>query len=155
MSEKNLLQNVYLFKNLSEEELEKINEVASLETFAAGDDIFSQKGPATALYVIKFGSVRISQTSDSGDDIEIAVLGTGSHFGEMALIDSEPRSASASTIEKSEIVQINYLELNELLKSDLDIASKFYHSLSHFLAGRLRVTTNDLSYSREKNLSHF
>ena len=110
---------------------------------------------AEGLYVIKFGSVRIIQDSESGEKIDIAVLGVGSHFGEMPFIDGEPRSASAVCIERSEIVEIDYEKLSEAINEDIYIAAKFYKDLSHFLTGRLRITTSDLSYAREKNLSHF
>jgi SulP family sulfate permease len=152
---KNLLQNVYLFKGLNGEQLESISEAGRLETFGAGDDIFAQGDKAKALYVIKYGSVRILQKSSSGDLIEVATLGTGSHFGEMAFVDGEPRSAAATAVEKSEIVVLDYEKLQALLGKNTGIAVSFYKELSHFLCGRLRITTNDLSFAREKNLSHF
>jgi SulP family sulfate permease len=152
---KNLLQNVYLFKGLNPDQLEAISAAGQLETFNAGDDLFAQGDKARALYIIKYGSVRILQKSKSGDNIEVATLGTGSHFGEMAFVDGEPRSASASVVEKSEIAVLNYEKLQNLLKKDLVIAVHFYQELAHFLCGRLRLTTTDLSFAREKNLSHF
>lgn len=152
---KNLLQNVYLFKGLSADQLSAISEAGRLETYNAGDDLFSQGESAKAMYVIKYGSVRIHQKSSSDNKIEVATLGTGSHFGEMAFVDGEVRSASATAIEKSEIVVLDYDKLNSILQKDNSIAVSFYKELSHFLCGRLRITTNDLSYSREKNLSHF
>ena len=152
---KNLLQNVYLFKELSAEQIDLISEAGHLETYSAGDDLFSQGDKATALYVIKYGSVRILQKSASGDQIEVATLGTGSHFGEMAFVDGEPRSASAAAVEKSEIVVLDYQKLQGVLEKNIGIAASFYKELAHFLCGRLRITTNDLSFAREKNLSHF
>ena len=155
MSEKNLLQDVYLFKGLSSDELDVINGVAELETFTPGDDIFCQDDEATALYVIKYGSIRIHQRSSSGENIEVSMLGTGSHFGEMALLDGENRSATATAVEKTDIVVIPYSSLMNLLTEHPLIAVHFYRELAHFLCGRLRITTNDLSFAREKNLSHF
>lgn len=155
MSEKNLLQNVYLFKGLSGSQLEVINHVAEMNTYGSGEDIFSQGDRATALYVIKYGSIRIHQRGGSGDNIEVANLATGSHFGEMAFLDGEKRSATATAIERSEIVSLDYEALKEIMKEQLPIAVHFYRELAHFLCGRLRITTNDLSFAREKNLSHF
>lgn len=155
MSEKNLLQNVYLFKHMSTEEVLKINHIATTEIFANGDDIFSQGDKASALFVIRYGSVRIYQTSEENDKIEVALLGTGSHFGEMAFIDHEPRSASAVASEKTEVVRLDYEKLKEVLNKNPLIAVKFYESLTHFLCGRLRITTKDLSFAREKNLQFF
>ncbi len=152
---KNLLQNVYLFKSLSADQISTISAAATLETYGAGEDIFAQGDKAKALYIVKYGSVRILQKTASGDSIEVATLGTGSHFGEMAFVDGEPRSASAATVEKSEIVILEYERLSSILKGDFAIATSLYKELAHFLCGRLRITTNDLSFAREKNLSHF
>jgi len=151
----NLLQNVYLFRDLSSAELELISEITESDAYVAGDDVFSETDAAEALYVIKHGSVRIHQKSDSGDNMEVANLGTGSHFGEMAFVDGEKRSASATATERSEVIFIKYDRLKELLQVNPRIAVHFYKELSRFLCGRLRVTTNDLSFAREKNLSHF
>lgn len=135
--------------------MDLISEAASIKTFAPPDKIFSQGDKATGLYVIKHGSVRIFQKSSMGDEIEIATLGTGSHFGEMGFVDGEPRSASAVPAEKSEIIVFDYNRLSEALNQHPKVAVKFYQELAHFLCGRLRITTNDLSFAREKNLSHF
>ena len=105
--------------------------------------------------MIKFGSIRIQQHTQSGETIEVARLGTGSHFGEMALLDNEVRSATATTSEKTELIVIPYEKLTTVLKADNGLAVQFYKELAHFLGGRLRLTTTDLSFAREKNLSHF
>ncbi len=152
---KNLLQNVYLFKGLASSQLEQISAVCGIESYAPNDDIFNQGDKALALYIVKYGSVRIIQKGPSGDAIEVATLGTGSHFGEMAFVDGEPRSATAVAIEKSEIVYLPYDKLQSFLNSNPAIAVHIYRELAHFLCGRLRITTQDLSFSREKNLSHF
>src|SRR5690606_29086689 len=104
------------------------------------------------LYVIKYGSVRIHQKTVSGENMEVAILGTGSHFGEMAFLDGESRSASATAAEKSDIVELDYEKLQMILKENFPIAVHFYRELAQFLCGRLRVTTNDLGFAREKNL---
>lgn len=150
-----LLKNIYLFKEMNGDEHKKIAELAQLDTWQRGDEVFTQEEAAKALYVIKYGSVRIFQKGSSGDKIEVAILGTGSHFGEMAFIDGEKRSATAEVMEKSEIFRIDYDKLNTFLKSSPQTAVTFYKALSHFLCGRLRVTTTDLSFSREMNLRHF
>lgn len=155
MSGKNLLQNIYLFKSLTPAELEIVGDVTTVETFNPTDEIFNQGDKSMALYVIKYGSVKITQRSSNGDSIEVATLATGSHFGEMGFVDGEPRSASAIAIERTDIVVFSYDRLRSLLDKNPIIAMKIYRELSHFLCGRLRITTNDLSFAREKNLSHF
>ncbi|MCB0363730.1 MAG: cyclic nucleotide-binding domain-containing protein, partial [Bdellovibrionales bacterium] len=106
MADKNVLQNVYLFKGLNAEQIAAISEIATVNTYNPTDEIFGQGDQARAAYFIKFGSVRITQKTQSGDTVEVATLGTGSHFGEMPFLDSEVRSASAVAIEKTDLVEI-------------------------------------------------
>lgn len=152
---KDLLKNCYLFRDMNADELTKIDSALSFENFNRGDEIFSQGDKAEALYLIKMGSVRVMQKGSNGDLIEIAVLGTGSHFGEMALLDNELRSATVEVMEKSEILRVDYDKLRSILMQNSSIAVKFFRALALFLCGRLRVTTNDLSFAREMNLRHF
>lgn len=155
MSMQNVLQNIYLFKEMTPADLGKINAIATVSSYSPGDEIFLQGGEAHALYIIKFGSVRIQQHSSAGDSIDVATLGTGSHFGEMAFVDGEKRSATVTVVENTEIVALDFSQLREVLDANPLMAVKFYKSLCHFLCGRLRITTNDLSFARERNLRHF
>ena len=152
---RSLLQNVYLFKTLTPDEMNAVAETAQTQSFQKGDSIFLRGEPATALYLIKFGSIKIQQTTKSGDNLDVATLGTGSHFGEMPFVDNEPRSATAVAGEQCELVVVPYDKLNHLLSKNNSVATKLYRELAKFMCGRLRATTNDLGFAREKNLSHF
>lgn len=155
MSQKNILQNIYLFKSMTSEEMATVAEIAETKPLMAGDSIFIRGEKATALYFIKHGAVKIEHSSKEGDSIEVATLSAGSHFGEMAFVDGEARSATATAVDRGELLMIPYDKLTGLLNKNSQIAVKFYRELAHFLCGRLRVTTHDLSFAREKNLSHF
>jgi len=150
-----LLRNIYLFKDMSRDEIDPILKACTTEMFGKGDVVFSQDDAANALYIIKFGSVRILQKTKNGDAVEVSVLGTGSHLGELPLVDDGKRSATVEANEKTELIRIDYAGLKSALHSNAMTAVKFYRALAHFLAGRLRVTTTDLSFAREMNLRHF
>ena len=150
----NLLQNIYLFKTFSNAELDQISAITETKGFGAGDPIFIKGDPAKALYIIRMGSIKIQQSTKSGDPIDVATLSAGSHFGEMAFIDGEVRSASATAADRGELIILSYEKLNAFLSKNPAMAVKFYQEMARFLAKRLRVTTNDLSFSKEKNLSH-
>lgn len=147
-----LLENFYLFKDWSAADLDAMSALSRVETFAPGDEIFSEGDRAVYLYIIKYGSVRIAH---SDADVNVATLGTGSHFGEMPFLDAENRSATVKAIEKTEIISIAYDELRSYLEKHPVAAVQFYRALATFLCGRLRVTTTDLTFAREKNLRHF
>lgn len=152
---RSLLQNVYLFKGLNADEMGALEKVAKTQSFNTGDTVFIKGEASTAMYLIKHGSVNISQTTQSGENLVVATLGTGSHFGEMGFVDGENRSATASAAEMTELIVIPYDQLRDLLNQNTTMALKLYRELSAFLCGRLRATTNDLGFARERNLSHF
>ncbi len=149
------LHNLYLFEGLGDSDLMLIENIAELRSYNAGEKIFSQGSPAVSFYVIQHGTVRIEQVEDDETCIEIATYGTGSHFGELPLLDNEPRSANATAVTNSDIIRVPYTSMIDLLESNTHIAIHFYRELSRFLCSRLRLTTLDLSYSRMENLRLF
>ena len=150
-----LMKGVYLFADLSADERGRLARIVVPMKLPAGFQIFRAGEEATALYLIKDGSVRIATFSPSGARIEVATLASGSHFGEMALIDGAQRSASAETLEPTAIFRFDYDKIQALLDSSPPTASRFYRAVARFLSNRLRQTTTDMSFAREKNLRHF
>ena len=150
-----LLQGVYLFADLSADERATLAKIAQSMTVPAAFPIFRAGDPATALYLIEAGSVRVTVIASTGKPIEVAMLGSGSHFGEMALIDGAKRSASAEALEPTSMLRFDYDKITPLLDRSPATAAKVYRSMARFLSNRLRQTTTDMSYAREKNLRHF
>jgi CRP-like cAMP-binding protein len=150
-----LLKSVYLFADLDGGEREAFGEIAEAMTLPAGYTIFATGDPATALFLIQDGTVRIMTSSPEAKTIDIATLGSGSHFGEMALLDGARRSATAQTLEPTRVFRFEYDKIRGLLDREPKIAGEFYRSLARFLSNRLRQTTTDMSYAREKNIRYF
>ncbi len=144
---KGLLKNIYLFEHFSDDELTQIEGVVNKRNMEAGQTVFSQGQAAESLFVIAYGSIRLTQESQSGDTV-IRPLATGSHFGEMAMLDERPRSASATAMEHSELLEIPYTGLLALFAAQPAIGLKFYRALAHYLSGRLRDTTEQLGFAR-------
>ncbi|MES2949099.1 MAG: cyclic nucleotide-binding domain-containing protein [Pseudomonadota bacterium] len=149
-----LLQDLYLFKDLLPEELAVLSALAKVRTYNKDENIFNAGEPAHSLFVIRHGTVNI-RFAGKDAEVEVARLGTGAHFGEMSFVDGQPRSATAIALERSELLEIGFDALRAHFEKVPATGMKFYRSLSHFLAGRLRITTTDLSFSREKNIRHF
>jgi CRP-like cAMP-binding protein len=146
---------VYLFTDLDADERAPLARIAEEMSLAAGFPIFRAGDPATALYLIKDGSVRVAVIASNGQSIDVATLGSGSHFGEMALIDGAKRSATAETLEPTHMFRFDYDKVTALLDKSPATAAKLYRSMARFLSNRLRQTTTDMSFAREKNLRHF
>ena len=151
-----LLNNLYLFRGLPESDISRIEEITELEAYTKGDQIFRQGETAESFFVIRYGTVNIEldDEDDKGERTAVATLGTGSHFGEMAFLDNEPRSANATAATDSDIIRISYASMMELLESDPRMSIHVYRELSKFLCSRLRLTTLDLSYERGQNLGY-
>ena len=155
MQNEALLRGVYLFADLSSEGLSQLAKIAEPRKLPAGYSIFRAGDPATAFYLIKDGSVRVSVHTPEGDPVEVATLGTGSHFGEMALVDGMKRSATAETLEPTAVLCFDYEKMHGLLAKSPATASNVYRAFARFLSNRLRQTTTDMSFARGKNFRHF
>jgi len=111
-------------------ELERIKGCARICDYAAGETIFSQGEPAEAIYFIESGRVSIFIEEFNTKD-EVQLLGPGEFFGEMAVLNWERRTASASAREDSRLLEIHKEELRELLQAEPAIAHKIHTLLAH------------------------
>lgn len=89
-----LLRRCPLFTGFGEQELEALARLAQLHEFARDEVIFAMQEPADGLYVVASGRVKVCVSTSGGKELILATLGPEQFFGEMALIDNEPRSAS-------------------------------------------------------------
>ncbi len=87
--------------------------------------------------------------SKEGSDADVVMLGTGSHFGELGLLDDAPRSASVRANERTELVKVDGERLRALLDAEPAIAARFYRAVARSVSKRLRVTTDDLAFARQ------
>ena len=155
MAHADMIQNIYLFNTLDSTEIQQISKIASEKSLTAGETVFMRGDSSDALFVIRMGSIKIVGESKAGDELKIALMGSGSHFGEMGFLDGEKRSASANVVENSTLLQIKYSDLQAVLDKNDKIALKVYRALATYTCRRLRMTTEDLNYAREQNLKHF
>lgn len=95
MSRRDLLSHSPLFSQLTPAELEKVAALLRPRRYRAGEPVFREGDPGTALYVIETGEVKILLGGSDGKEVVLSLLGPGEFFGELALLDGEPRSADA------------------------------------------------------------
>jgi CRP/FNR family cyclic AMP-dependent transcriptional regulator len=127
------LKSIDLFSQIPGEDLSQIALITDEVIFEEGDEIFHEGDPGDTLYFVIDGKVRIHT---GGEDL--AVLGERQVFGEMALLDSEPRSASATAQSSVVLLKILRDDFHEILAEKAEIAQ----GIIKVLTRRLR-TTND------------
>jgi CRP/FNR family cyclic AMP-dependent transcriptional regulator len=135
-----ILKKIYLFQNLTDEELERILSIASAKSYRSDEIIFKEGIKGDAFYVVLKGSVRISTEVPGVGEECLAILKKGSYFGEMALIDNAPRSAAAISNQDTVLLKITDANFRNILKNDHDIAYKLLWELVQTLSQRLRET---------------
>lgn len=145
------LQAIYLFKDLNPATLTLVAQAASSQTFDAGQDICREGQAAEGLYLISSGSVRVTK---NGSETDLVMLGSGSHFGELALVDESPRSATVTANERCVIITIGATVLREKFASNPAAGADFYRAVARSIAKRLRATTDDLAFARQLAFEH-
>lgn len=128
-----LLSKVDLFSELDHEEMAQVAGVVQLRTLDKDTTIFNAGDPADAVYVVATGKVKIVVTSTDGRDFILTILGAGQVFGEMALLESAPRSAAVITASRVEILTIHRKDFHSLLASAPSISRKLLAILSRRL----------------------
>jgi CRP-like cAMP-binding protein len=129
-----LLAKVELFSELDDEGLSTVSGVASTRSVAKDTVIFHGGDPADAVYVVASGKVKVVTTSTDGKEFILTVLGAGQVFGEMALLEEAPRSASVITLTAVELVVIKRDDFQNLMDTSPGIS----RSLLAILSRRLR-----------------
>ncbi len=104
-------------------------------TFKKGSLIFSEGDIGDHVYLIQSGKVRVFKLI-GGQDKTLAILGPGDFLGEMAIIEKKPRSASAEAVVDSNVLVLDQMTFEELIKGNTEIALRFIKRL----VSRLRNT---------------
>jgi CRP-like cAMP-binding protein len=132
-----VLAGVDLFAVLTAEELEGLGARLRRRHYAKGTVLFTEGDPGTGLYVIEWGRVKIVLTSPAGKELVLAVCGPGEFFGDMALLDGEPRSADAIVAEDCQLLILQRDDFVRFLETHPQAAVRLLAVLSR----RLRRAT--------------
>ena len=134
-----LLRATPLFQQLSFRELRQIESILHERAYVPNEIIFEQGEEGLGLYVVRSGRVGVS-VLENGREREIATLGRGQFFGELALLDGSPRSAQARALEQTELIGFFRPDLQKLCDTNPGIAAKFSVELARWIGKRLRET---------------
>ncbi len=141
------LRAIPLFHTLGENELQEIAALLIDRKFPKGTTILEEGRGGDHMYVIQQGQVKVTKMSEEGREKILEMLGEGDFFGEMALLDREPRSASVKTTRACVLLALSRGDFLSLLRSNTELSMELIRVLSR----RLRETNEqvrDLLFER-------
>ncbi|MDE3133055.1 MAG: Crp/Fnr family transcriptional regulator [Acidobacteriota bacterium] len=136
-----LLRHVRVFAGLLDEDLEAIADVSLSRRYHAGEVVFREGDGGDTCYVVSSGIARAVHQHSDGRSITLSHFGSGDIFGELAMFDEEPRSATVDAVEELEVIAIPGRDMQRLMHAHPEIAVK----LNAALAQRLRATNERLA----------
>jgi len=112
------VQNIPLFSGLSSAELEEITAITAKRSFPKNNVIINEGDETDSLYLILSGKVKVVLSDEDGKEVTISILEPNDYFGELALIDDEPRSARVVTMEQCQFSVINQSDFTRVLDNN-------------------------------------
>ena len=132
------LKRVWLFSELADAEIDRVRALARPQRYPARHTIVSQGDESADLFLIIDGRLRVSSCNANGDEVVLAIMGPGEVFGEMALLDGAPRSATVSTLDACQLLVIEAGAFHALLRQMPTLAQ----SLMKVMARRIRTLSD-------------
>jgi CRP/FNR family transcriptional regulator, cyclic AMP receptor protein len=130
-----------LLANLPPEALARLGGSARRRSYRRGEVIFHQGDPGDALHFIIDGRVKVVLDAETGEEAVIAILGPGECFGELALIDGEPRSATVETLEPVQTLSLSRPDFMTFIRDNPQAAERLLVTL----AGMVRRTDESMA----------
>ena len=104
---KELLRRVSIFEGLDDEALENLSNCLKTNDYPKDGVIVSQDDPGDALFVIEKGRVKVGLYGESGREVILTIFRDGDFFGEMSLLDGQPRSANVIALESTRVLVLS------------------------------------------------
>jgi CRP-like cAMP-binding protein len=127
------LRTIPLFTQLSDEEVTRVTQAARERTYPKNSVILFEDDPGDALYVVLTGEVKVVLIGEDGREVILSILRSGDFFGEMSLIDNQPRSAHVIATEASNLMVLRRDEFRDCLEQAPRIALGLLQALSRRL----------------------
>jgi CRP/FNR family cyclic AMP-dependent transcriptional regulator len=135
-----ILDKVEIFEGLTQPEMDALTASSVTRSYPKNTVIINENDHADSLYLIESGRVKVYCSDKNGKEFIMNTLTTGDHFGELALLDDDRRSASVRTMEKSNFCIIYKEDFNQVLTQQPNIAKTLIRNLTR----RVRKLTQDV-----------
>ena len=127
---KGLLRDIYFFRGLTEDDLAKVAAACREEHFTAGDMICREGSPADRFFIILEGTVEVWKDWGDPEADQLAVHGPGHLFGELALIDELPRSATVVARDAARLLSVGRQDFHRIITENASVALSVMRSVS-------------------------
>jgi CRP/FNR family transcriptional regulator, cyclic AMP receptor protein len=141
MDEQELLRSVPIFSELTEADFSSLAKVANRRRYPKDSVVFFENEQGDFFFMILEGRIKVTILGDDGREVILSLLGSGDFFGEMALLDNEPRSATAIAVEDSELLSLHRNDFQSVLTDNRSITV----GLIKVLTARLRRANHQIS----------
>jgi len=142
------LKQVPIFSELNEEALRLVLKKSRTLKFRKGSILMSEGETGESLYLINSGKVKIFLSDEHGNEITLFIEGPGSYIGEISLLDNAPRTASAVTLEKTDVLSISKKDFLDLITENPEIAFSIINALTQ----KMRRATDTIGALALKNV---
>lgn len=140
MNELNHFRRFVLFAELDDRELQAIASIARPRSYERDEVVMHAEESGDVFCLIREGKVKVTMISPEGKEIILSTLGPGDFFGEMALLDDEPRSATVVATDPLEVITIWRSDFLQMLQQNFSITRKVLAELS----SRLRTASTHI-----------
>jgi serine/threonine protein phosphatase PrpC len=142
---RDILARMPLFRPLNDREILRVLQVTDVSDYKNGEIVISEGDKGEELFIVLSGHAKVLRNG-----AELATLSAGDHFGEMALVRSQPRSATVISDGNSELMVIRRTEFFEILRKEHQLAVKLLWQFLGVLADRLADTSRELGAAKEE-----
>lgn len=141
-----ILREIGLFGGLDEATLAVLASELPLSQVGPGESVVKEGDPAREMFVVVSGELEVVKSSPGGSEVRVAMLGPGDWFGEMAIVEVQPRSATVRSLAPSTLLRMSAEHVDRLLyRRDLKAYSLLIMNIARELSRRLRVADGILS----------
>jgi CRP-like cAMP-binding protein len=145
-----LLKKVPIFSDLTPKELAEVEKIVHQRKYKKNETIIHDGDPGLGMYIIAKGSVEILEEDEKAGKRTLAKLSDGSFFGDMALLDEDPRSASVIASVDSDIMGFFRPDFLDLIYRKPKLGIKVLLALARVIGERLRHSNELLTKIKEK-----
>src|SRR3954465_13306687 len=139
------LRAIGLFGALSDDVLAHLANTLTVQTPESGEVVFREGDDANAMYVVLRGEMEVLKKSKRATEARVALLGPGDWFGEMSIVDIQPRSATVRALAPGRLLRISAGDLDALYRHDVRSYAIIVLNLARELSRRLRVADGILA----------